>query len=108
MLSLTESFNGLAPGYFGIGLSFSETSEPVMIQAGYKDISVAIHPAVGETARIEYTLSCQTEIDAGTANWLTWPAGNVTASRDDAMLTKAYAVRGVTSGGVARLEILAT
>jgi hypothetical protein len=108
MLSLVESFNGLAPGYFGISLSFTGTSEPVMIQAGYKDISVAIHPAVGQTARVEYTLSCQAEIDAGTAKWLTWPAGNVSVGTDDAMMTKAYAVRGVSSSGTAKLEVLAT
>lgn len=108
MLSLVESFNGLAPGYFGISLSFTGTSEPIMIQAGYKDISVAITPAVGETARVEYTLSCQMEIDGDTAVWLTWPAGNVSASRDDALMTKAYAIRGVSSGGTAKLEVLAT
>jgi hypothetical protein len=108
MLSLTESLNGLAPGYFGISIVFSGTSEPVMIQAGYSGVSVAIHPAVGQTARVEYTLSCQTEIDAGTAKWLTWPLGNVISSADDAMLTHAYAVRGVSSGGTATLEVLAT
>lgn len=108
MLRLTEAFNGLAPGYYGISLSFSGTSEPIMIQPGYKDISVAITPAVGQTARVEYTLSPQTDIDDGTATWLTWPAGDVSSSRDDALLAKAYAIRGVSSSGAAKLEILAS
>lgn len=108
MQVLQEAVNGMGPGFYGIALSFSGTSDPVVIQAGYKTVSVAIHPAPGQTARVEFTLSCQMDIDAGTAKWLTWPVGNVSTSTDDAMLTHAYAVRGVSSGGVAKLEVLAT
>lgn len=108
MLTLTESGNGLASGFYGISLSFSGTSDPVCFQAGFNSISVAISPAIGQTARVEYTLSPPADVMAGTAVWLTWPAGNVSVATDDAMLTKAYAVRGVSSGGTAKLEVLAT
>lgn len=108
MLMLTEAFNGMMPGYFGISHQFTGTSDHVMIQAGYKNVSVAVHPAPGQTARVEYTLSCRADIDGGTAKWMVWPAGDVSASTDDSLLSHACAIRGVTSGGTARLEILAT
>lgn len=108
MLTLTESGIGAGSGFYGISLPFTGTSDPVYFQSGFNSISVAISPAVGQTARVEYTLSLPNEVMAGTAVWLTWPLGNVSAPADDAMLTKAYAVRGVSSGGTAKLEVLAT
>ena len=108
MLTLTEAFNGMMPGYFGISHSFTGTSDHVMIQSGFKNVSVAIHPAPGQTARVEYTLSCRADIDAGNAKWMVWPAGNVSNSTDDALLSHACAIRGVSPSGTARLEILAT
>lgn len=108
MLTLTEAFNGMMPGYFGISHEFTGTSDHVMIEAGFRTVSVAVHPELGETARIEYTLSCRSDIDGGTARWMVWPAGNVSTSADDALLSHACAIRGVTSGGTARLEVVAT
>jgi hypothetical protein len=107
MISLVEAYSGLAPGYYGMSLPFTGTSEPIMIKSGMTSVSVAIHPAVGQTARVEFTLSCQDAIDAGTAKWMSWPQGNVSVSANDAMRTNAYAVRGVSSGGTATLEVLA-
>lgn len=106
MLTLIEGYHGLAPGTYGLSVLFTGQSDYIMLQAGYKEISVAIHPAVGQTARVEFTLAGKDDVDGGTAAWLTWPLGNVSASSDDAMLTHAYALRGVSSGS-ARIEVLA-
>lgn len=41
MLTLKEAFNGMMPGYFGISHEFTGTSDHVMIEAGFKNVSCA-------------------------------------------------------------------
>src|SRR5213592_3237417 len=106
MIPLLEEYNGLGLGYYGASTSFTGTSEPVRMKSGMSQVSVAIHPASGQTARVEFTLSGQDAIDNSTAKWMTWSRGDVSASTSDAMLAHAYAIRGVSSGGTALLEIL--
>ncbi len=109
MLTLTEAYNGLAPGNYGISVVFTGTSDWIMLPSNMDFVSVAIHPAPGEAARVEFTLAGATAINGGTAVWMTWPTGNANTSANDALLTHASAIRGVTSGsGNATLEVLAT
>lgn len=107
MITLIEAYNGMAPGNFGISVNFSGTSDWVMLPSNLDYVSVAIHPT-GGTAHVEFTLSGKNWIDANSAQWMTWPLGEVSASANDALLTHASAIRGVATGGTALLEVLAT
>lgn len=107
MITLTEQYQGLPCDSFGASTSFTGTSDYILMKAMLLHVSVAIHPAAGQTARAEYTLDGPSMIDGGTAVWQAWPRGNVSSSTDDALLTGVAAIRGVSSGGTARLVVLA-
>lgn len=107
MITLTYPFRSPQSGLQWASLAFSGTSDWFAVPSCTPAISVAIHPAAGQTARAEYTLSSPAEIEAGTAKWIPWPLGDVSASSSDALLTMCVAIRGVASGGTAAIEVLA-
>lgn len=104
MINLMEEYNGLSVGYYGAATSFSGTSEPIRMKPTLTQISVGAYPSPGQTVRVEATISGQDLIDAGTAKWIPWASGDVSQNVSDAMLTQAYAIRGV---GIGSIEVLA-
>lgn len=108
MLTLTkDSTGGVDTGRYWLELDVTGTSDAIYVPPGMMSVSVAIHPAIGQTARVEYTLSSSARINAGTARWIAWGLGNIAAADADSLLTTASAIRGVSSGGTATLELVA-
>lgn len=60
-------------------------SDPVLLPSvyhhnpGYAPAAVYASPGGGGTARIEFSLSTPEEVEAGSATWLPWPDGDVSA-----------------------------
>ena len=67
-------------------------------------ISIAVHPASGQTALVEYSISPGASGNPGSAKWLAWPSGSVSASKDDVRLGPLAALR-ITGAG--SYEVLA-
>lgn len=107
MISISKDSVTSAAGLYWYKLAFSGTSDWIQLPPGMTCVSVAIHPAAGQTARIEFSLSSWDDLAAGTARWITWDSGNTTASAADGIMTLASAIRGVASGGTATLELVA-
>lgn len=94
MIEPEKSREGADRGFVRHEISFSGTSEPIRISAGPRSISAAVHPASG-TARVEFTLSHPDLVEAGTARWIAWAKGDVSASAADALISSVTAIRGV-------------
>lgn len=107
MITIPKDSSTVDTGRFWLELAVTGTSDSIYIPPGMMSISVALHPAVGQTARIEYTLSSSARINAGTARWIAWPLGDISASNADSLLTTAAAIRVVSSSGTATLELVA-
>lgn len=73
------------------------TSDPLIIPSLDRD-SVAVMVAPGSSARVEYTLSGYADIDAGTATWLPWDEGDITAPASSVVSSRVAAVRLVSTG----------
>lgn len=68
--------------------------------------NVRLNLIAAGSAKVQATISGETAVKAGTAIWVDWPAGAVTATADahhDAPLT---AVRAVVTAGTWTLEVL--
>ncbi|TFH84814.1 hypothetical protein EQG41_20435 [Billgrantia azerbaijanica] len=72
------------------------TSDPLVLPSLGRDIAVAVAP--GTSARVEYTLSGYDAIEAGTAAWHAWPAGDVTEAATDVVAGAVSALRLVSTG----------
>lgn len=81
------------------------TSDPVIISNTVSTIILALIISSG-TGRIEATLSSISKIKAGTANWFSWDAGDVSITTND-VSEKANAFRVVNTAGSVTLEMLA-
>jgi hypothetical protein len=90
-------------GYFRFRQVFTSTTDPILMKSGMSKISVALHPT--PSASIEYTLSMPADVAAGTAKWIVWPLGTITASNADELMSTATAIRGIGNG---TLEITAS
>lgn len=82
------------------------TSEPVYLPHR-GPASVAVSPAVGANAVVEFTLSSRDEVEAGTALWRAWSLGTVTQAADDALQAPVTALRCTSTGGSTSFEVLA-
>lgn len=108
MINVSKISDGSADtGRYWLTLAVTGTSDAILLPAGMMSISAAIHPAVGQTARIEYTLSSIASVAAETAKWLVWPLGDISSGDADSIATVATAIRGVASGATATLELVA-
>lgn len=94
-------------GFFRYTANVTSTSDPIVFMSGMTMLSAAVHPAVAQTARIEFTLSPLAAVEGGTARWIPWEQGDVSTSKADALMSCVTALRGVASGGTAVLEIVA-
>lgn len=108
MITMTKTADGsLSSGFYWLSQDIVGTAEPVLLPAGGLAVSVAIHPAAGQIARVEFTLSSPDAVAAGTAKWIPWDLANVSSPSADGIMTLASAIRGVSSGGTATLEVVA-
>jgi len=92
---------------------FTETAtaggatDPLLLPAiyphdpGHKPASVFVKPAGGGSARIEFTLSTQAQVEAATAVWISWPHGDVTAAASASINGPITALRCVSVSGAA-------
>lgn len=77
MITLSYEFHNAQSGFQWASVAFSGTSDWIAIPSCMTAVSIAIHPAAGQTARAEYTLSSPAQIEAGTAKWMAWlPSAN--------------------------------
>lgn len=71
------------------------TSDPVIIRAGYRNVSTGVHPAAGApggtTGNVQFTISALADVEAGTAKWRNWLHGPI----DDEVAQLAIGVTAV-------------
>lgn len=76
----------------------STTSTPIPINGESGKVSVAVHPS-GGTGRVEFSLSSNAISAPGSANWVAWAGGDVSASTADTLDGPVVAVRCVSGAG---------
>ena len=90
-------------GFYRFKQAFTTTTDPIMMMSGMSKISVSLKP--NPSAGVEYTLSNPGDVEAGTATWIAWPLGTITAPNADELMSTATAVRGTGNGTI---EIVAS
>lgn len=101
MTHMTANGRHIHTETLGAGL----TSDPLMLPSVYgrmrsdDRISVVCIPAVGATGKIQYTLSSVANVEAGSAIWIDWPSGNVTAATGYAINGPVTALRCINVAG---------
>lgn len=78
------------------------TSAPLIVPAVDRPVAVTVTP--GASARVEYTLSDYAAVDAGTATWLPWSAGDVSEPTGDSAVGAITALR-LASAGASTWEV---
>ncbi|MBF0311461.1 MAG: hypothetical protein HQL56_18250 [Magnetococcales bacterium] len=68
--------------------------------------TVAIHPVSGGTAVVQFTTSLPSKVAAGTANWVSWDHGSVSASKADFIQGQITALRATATTQNAVLEVI--
>lgn len=106
MVTLTWSKDSADYGFYRYSVTFTGTTDFVMLQSNMGSVSAAVHPASG-TARVEFTLSSPADVQAGIAKWVVWPMGDVSKSSADGMISCATAIRAVASASNAVFEVCA-
>lgn len=88
-----------------------QVSLPVELPAyiPHSPITVAVAPAVGATALIEFTLAPRADVEAdpGAVTWHAWPQGAVTAAATDVLVAPVTALRCTATGGAVDWSVLA-
>lgn len=76
------------------------TSAPLGLPYLDHDLAVIVSPGAvaGNSATVQYTLSSEADIDAGTAIWADWDVGSVTAPAFGLISRSVSAVRLVSVG----------
>lgn len=105
MIKPDRSTDPLDYKFFRCSVQFSGTSEVVYMMHDKPNVSAAIHPASG-TAKIQFSLSAASEIEAGRGLWIDWTKGSVSASTADSLMGAVIAIRGVATA-TATLEVCA-
>lgn len=82
------------------------TSAPIAIHPGSGPISVGVTPAGGGTALVEYTLSGEARVNAGTATWRPWTHTGATANKDTVLTGPVTALRCTATAAAVDWEIL--
>jgi hypothetical protein len=84
------------------------TSDAIVIpplKVGSKRVTCTIH-AGANTGKFEFTTSSDAKITAGTAVWQDWNLGVVTGSNSDSLVGQVTGLRGVSSAGEIKIEIV--
>jgi len=95
---MTEIFHS------SVAVAAAGNSNPVIVKR-LSQCTVTVIPGAGATAACQYTTSSDAEVAAGTANWINWPAGQVSSPSSDAILYRVTALR-LSATGAAKLEVL--
>jgi len=76
------------------------TSEPVFLPNTGRDLLVAVLPGqiAGNKSRVEFTVSDPKKVEANTAAWFPWAAGDATTNTFAALSGNLTAVRMVSTG----------
>jgi hypothetical protein len=82
-------------------LASRQTSQPIAIAAG---TVVAVTPAAGATALVEYTAGTIDQVNSGAATWTAWPYSTVLATTRDSITNGGFA-RVTASGGAVVVDI---
>ena len=83
------------------------TSLAVLCTDDKNVLTVGLVKETTGTGKIQFTLSSASSVIAGTAVWIDWPAGSVTATTVDRILGPVTAVRAIVSSGVLRFYVVA-
>ena len=81
-------------------------SDPILIDQVHSDISVAALPVSGGTALVEGTTSPHADVIAGTANWVDWDDGSVTADTQAVALGPLSGIRCTATTQDCTLEVM--
>lgn len=87
-----------------VTVATGETSDYAILPYNAES-SVAVYPS--GRAKCQYTLSKVADVEAGTATWIDWPLGVVSANDADTIIGVASAVRLVSLQGEATMEVIA-
>jgi len=87
-------------------VAIGTTSEPVAIHPGSGPISVGVTPAGGATALVEYTLSGEAAVNAGSATWRPWTHAGATTNKDTVLNQPVTALRCTATAAAVNWEIL--
>lgn len=60
----------------------------------------------GVSGKIQFTISTDAKVAAGTAVWSDWAAGTVTANTWDTLIGPVTAIRGVSVSGTIDIEVV--
>lgn len=93
-------------GYFyrEVSVADGQTSDYVRLEHD-TETSVALYP--GNRAKVQFTLSDISKLEAGTADWIDWPLGTINRNDADTIVGVVSAVRLVSVNNAARMEVLA-
>lgn len=82
-------------------LGTAETSDPVLIGARFRNVSIGIGGHSGGSAKVQYTLDTIANVEADAADWVDWASGDVAAGTNAAenLEGPVTAVRGVMNTG---------
>ncbi|MFW0778408.1 MAG: hypothetical protein ACN2B6_11905 [Rickettsiales bacterium] len=93
-------------GSYRAEVTTTSTSDAVILRPHVKSTSVGLYATSG--AYVEYTLSTLDKVEAGTADWIVWPLGVVSANSTDSIMSTVTAVRAVSeSGDSVTIEVVA-
>jgi len=88
------------------------TSDPLILPSiypynpGHMPAVVAVIPAGGASGRIEFSLDDPAVVEAGTAQWIAWPHGDVSAAIADAINGPVTALRCVSVSGQVEWRVI--
>lgn len=76
-------------------ISGSVTGTPVVVDLSKNaaPYSVTLIPGSGNTSKVEYSVSPNAGTSPGSANWISWPSGTVSAITNDVYAGKLTALR---------------
>jgi len=82
------------------------TGDDIKIVTAPRGVAVVLFPT-GGTAKVQYTISGEEDLEAGNALWFDWRFGDVSAVQGDGLYLPVTAIRAVGVTGGADLEIRA-
>lgn len=88
-------------------LSAPADGDSVLVPTGIVNVNAAIFIATGE-GKIQFTFDTKAKVEADTANWFDWDAGNVTAPTTSSFFQDMTAIRGVNVSGTTIFFFLAS
>ncbi len=98
---------GRKPGYTHTEeLLDGVTGDPVVIPPLNGQPVTAAVIITGVSGKIQFTLSSDAAVAAGSATWFDWEPGTVTVNTVDGLLVGVTAVRGVSVSGVIDIELV--